>query len=215
MSKTEFGCLPKKRSRYKVLNFEVDFLKTEVFQIEQNGSQATFSLTRDLDSELDLISVLTCYYLIPGGFHRTFATGAVSQKRKFTPPDTGSCPIWDLHLFLCSDHSFLNLSCLRTFWVSNSHRYFFFAHTNSSITNSTQIHSYVSTLSNKKNTVDVLIFMGYQFLWFPWRVWSTNSSTNEIAIFCMNNEGKYYDHDFWTPRMCHVCSIHENWYPRK
>ena len=31
----------KKRSRYKVLNFEVDFLKTEVFQIEQNGSQAT------------------------------------------------------------------------------------------------------------------------------------------------------------------------------
>ena len=41
MSKTELGCHPQKRSRYKGLNFEVDFLKTEVFQIEQNGSQAT------------------------------------------------------------------------------------------------------------------------------------------------------------------------------
>ena len=41
MSKTQLGCHPQKRSRYKVLNFEVDFLKTEVFQLEQNGSQAT------------------------------------------------------------------------------------------------------------------------------------------------------------------------------
>ena len=38
-----------------------------------------------------------------------------------------SCPIWDLHLFLCWDHSFLNLSYLRTFWVSNIPRYFYFA----------------------------------------------------------------------------------------
>ena len=28
---------------------------------------------------------------------------------------------------LCWDHSFLNLSCLRTFWVSNIPRYFYFA----------------------------------------------------------------------------------------
>ena len=32
MSKTELCFHPKKRSRYKVLNFEVDFLKTEVFR---------------------------------------------------------------------------------------------------------------------------------------------------------------------------------------
>ena len=28
---------------------------------------------------------------------------------------------------------------------------------------------------------------------------STNSSTNEIAIFCMKYAGKYYSHKFWTP----------------
>ena len=37
--------------------------------------------------------------------------GAASQQRTLTPPDTWSCPILDLHLFLCWDHSFLNLSC--------------------------------------------------------------------------------------------------------
>ena len=39
--KQSWFAILKKRSRYKVLNFEVDFLKTEVFQIEHNGSQAT------------------------------------------------------------------------------------------------------------------------------------------------------------------------------
>ena len=39
------------------------------------------------------------YYLIPGGFYRTFATGAASQQRTLTPPDTWSFPNWDLHLF--------------------------------------------------------------------------------------------------------------------
>ena len=39
------------------------------------------------------------HYLIPGGFHRTFATGVARQQRTLTPPDTWSCPIWDLHLF--------------------------------------------------------------------------------------------------------------------
>ena len=37
-----------------------------------------------------------CNFLIPGGFNRTFATGAASQQRTLTP---WSCPIWDLHLF--------------------------------------------------------------------------------------------------------------------
>ena len=68
-----------------------------------------------------------CYYRIPGSFHRTFASGVASQQRTPTPPDTWSCRIWDLNLFWCWDNSFLNLSCLRTFWVSNIPRYFYFA----------------------------------------------------------------------------------------
>ena len=67
----------------------------------------------------------------------------------------------------------------------------------------------------KINTVDGLNFVGYQFLWFLWRAHSTNFSTQEMVIFCMNYERKYYGHEFWTPGMCHFCSIHENWYPRK
>ena len=46
-----------------------------------------------------------------------------------------------------------------------------------------------------------LNFAGYQFSGFLWRVPSTNSSANGIAIFCMNYEGIYSDHKFWTPRM--------------
>ena len=64
-------------------------------------------------------------------------------------------------------------------------------------------------------TVDGLNFVGYQFSWFLWRVQTTNSSTHEMVIFCMNYERKYYGHEIWTPRMSHFCSIHENWYPRK
>ena len=47
------------------------------------------------------------------------------------------------------------------------------------------------TLQGGTNTVDGLIFVGYQFSWFSWRVPPTNSSANDIAIFCMNYEGKY------------------------
>ena len=31
-------------------------------------------------------------YLIPGGFHRTFATSVAYQQRRLPPPDTWSCP---------------------------------------------------------------------------------------------------------------------------
>ena len=55
------------------------------------------------------------------------ATGAASQQRTLTPPETWSCPIRDLHLFYWWDYSFLNLSCLQTFWVSNIPRYFYIA----------------------------------------------------------------------------------------
>ena len=38
------------------------------------------------------------------GFHRTYATGAAYHQRTLTPPDTWSCPIWDLQMFFCWDH---------------------------------------------------------------------------------------------------------------
>ena len=60
-----------------------------------------------------------------------------------------------------------------------------------------------------KETVDSLFFVGYQFSLFSWRVWSTNSSTYEWVIFCINYEGKYYGHEFSTPWMT-FCGIHEN-----
>ena len=70
-------------------------------------------------------------------------------------------------------------------------------------------------ISNKVITVNCLIFVGYQFRGFSWRVRSTNVNTNEKAIICMNYEGKYYEHEFRTPRMFDFSLIHENWYPRK
>ena len=54
------------------------------------------------------------------------AIGAASQQSTLTPTDSWSCPIWDLHLFKCWDRSFLNLSCLWTFWFSIIPRYFYF-----------------------------------------------------------------------------------------
>ena len=47
-----------------------------------------------------------------------------------------------------------------------------------------------------KSTVDGLIFVGYQFSWFSWRVQSTNSSTHELVILCVNYEGKYNGYKF-------------------
>ena len=55
------------------------------------------------------------FYLNMQGVHRIFATGAACQQRTLTTLDTWSCPLWDLHVFLCRDQSFLNLSCFRTF----------------------------------------------------------------------------------------------------
>ena len=48
-------------------------------------------------------------------------------------------------------------------------------------------------LRGKHFTVDGLIFVGYQL---SWRAPSTNSSANEIVIFCTSYEGKYNDHEF-------------------
>ena len=38
------------------------------------------------------------------GFHRTFATGVACRQGTLTPPDTWSCPIWDLQMFFCWDY---------------------------------------------------------------------------------------------------------------
>ena len=38
------------------------------------------------------------------GFHRTFATGVACRHGTLIPPDTWSCPIWDLQMFFCWDH---------------------------------------------------------------------------------------------------------------
>ena len=52
-----------------------------------------------------------------------------------------------------------------------------------------------------ENTEDGLIFVGYQFSWFSWRAWSTNSSTHEFVNFHINYEGKYLATSF-EPHEC-------------
>ena len=84
-------------------------------------------MNRDLITELDLISFWR-HYLIPGGFHMTFVTGAASQQRTLHlllrtpgPVPFGTC--------ICSNvDTILSRTChvLRTFWISNIPRYFYF-----------------------------------------------------------------------------------------
>ena len=52
----------------------------------------------ELSTELDFI---TYFDLITKflRFQKNITTGAASQQMTLTPPDTWSCPIWDLHLF--------------------------------------------------------------------------------------------------------------------
>ena len=69
---------------------------------------------------------------------------------------------------------------------------------------------YIKTSDTVGNTLDGLIFVRYQFSRFSWRVRSTNFRAKEIAIFCMNYEGKYYNHEFLTPRMFDFSSIQKN-----
>ena len=48
-------------------------------------------------SQISSFSLITEFWRFPWNI----ATGAASQQRTLTPPDTWSCPIWDLHLFKC------------------------------------------------------------------------------------------------------------------
>ena len=67
------------------------------------------------------------FYLIVWGFHRTFATGAASQQRTLTPPDTWSCPTLGLACVLMSRPISPQLVLFPDFRVSNIPRYFCFA----------------------------------------------------------------------------------------
>ena len=67
------------------------------------------------------------FYLIVGGFNRTFAAGAACQQRTLTPPDTWSCPTLGLICVLMSRPISPELVLFPDFWVSNIPRYFCFA----------------------------------------------------------------------------------------
>ena len=69
----------------------------------------TFSIDETLHQFLTLYwsgpyNRIWLWHLIVWGFHRTFTTVAACQQRTPTPPDTWSCPIWDLQMFSCWDH---------------------------------------------------------------------------------------------------------------
>ena len=56
------------------------------------------------------LSPNSIFYRISRGFHRTFAIGLAYRQGTFTPSDTQSCFIWDLHmLYLLRPILFPNL----------------------------------------------------------------------------------------------------------
>ena len=68
------------------------------YHIQWHLHWSDISLNRDPVTELELNTI---FYVITI-FHGSFATGAASQQRTLTPPDTWWFPIWDLHLFYTS-----------------------------------------------------------------------------------------------------------------
>ena len=82
----------------------------------------TPSIDQALHQFLTLLLIRTLlpnltFYRIAREQHRTFATGAASQQRTLTPPDTWSCPTLGLAtvLMLRPISPNLNLSCFGTF----------------------------------------------------------------------------------------------------
>ena len=115
------------------------------------------------------------YYQNFGGFHRTLQRVRLANRGRFTPPDTWSCPIWDLHLFWCWDHSFLNLSCLRIFWVSNIPRYFYFASFPNEryvLTTTLNMISYERWEQCCKKHFSIFRYMLCNIAWFQPKFWS-------------------------------------------
>ena len=73
-----------------------------------------------------LLPILT---LLPnfGGFHRRLQRVRLANRGRLLLQTPGPVPFGTCICSKCWDHSFLNLSCLRTFWDSNIPRYFYFA----------------------------------------------------------------------------------------
>ena len=80
--------------------------------------------------------------------------------------------MWDLRLFLCWDHPFLNLSCLRTFWVSNIPRYFYFTFSGGT--------TYVVCL---KNVLLYLLVLSIRLSWRVAYVWHESSMLYRLVGF--------------------------------
>ena len=64
----------------------------------------------DIITEFDFLPNCEC-------LNRTFATVAACQRRTLTPPDTWSCPIWDLQMFFCWDHSHSIIHYTTNSWI--------------------------------------------------------------------------------------------------
>ena len=62
------------------------------------------------------------------GFHRASATGVACQQGTLTPPDTWSCPTLGLACVLMLRPIFSELVLSPDLWISNTPRYFSFAH---------------------------------------------------------------------------------------
>ena len=127
------------------------------------------------------------YNLILEGFYRTFETVGASQQRTLNPEDTWSFPIWDLHLFKYLHHSFINLSCLRTFWVSNIPRYFNFTwgRCNTSTTSS-NLNTLSTHFWNRIWIMPVSFFLGVE----TFVIWLSQIS----SLFPMDHD----DFGYWT-----------------
>ena len=97
------------------------------------------------------------------GFHRTFATGVACRQGTLTPPDTWSRPFGTCICSTCWDQSFSELVVILPDYALRI----------SLGTFSILLHI----------AVDALIFVGYQFSWFSWRVRSTKSSAKRNSDF--------------------------------
>ena len=80
------------------------------------------SLNRDLVTAADLITVFDAITL--------FREVSIGHLQRMRLANSGRLLLTPAPLAFVRDRSILNLSCVRTFWVSNIPRYFFFAYKN-------------------------------------------------------------------------------------
>ena len=94
-----------------------------------------YTMTPSIDQNLhQFANLLPDWTLLPilnlsrdfGGFHRTLQRARLVNRGRLLPRTPGPVPFVTC-ICLMLRPFFLNLSCLRTFWVSNIPQYFFFA----------------------------------------------------------------------------------------